>query len=219
MITISQDGKEIVFTPRDTERGQTLTTETRKLIYGHRCPNCGTIIQALFTGAPLVNWKEYSQQTVRHSITRPPYLAANKTLPDGSIGQYLLEEMHCSLDNRMEGGRCKYTKMIYRRGPFDRTFYLHAICREAIEFQYMTNSTAKLVKSHIAGPNGEAFSMEFLNLCRTHVGIGVDTVNEEASPVWLLAKYDLGWSFSTALDRIIDRQPPLPEPKEEVATV
>lgn len=218
MIQLSREGKILFSLPAmsvlldEDPRKKPLE---RPLVSGHVCPNCGVIVQAVYNTDKRVEDltkeffnlerrmepSQFAVPTPRHEV-QPKYRSyLFDTTPRSEM---LVEVYHADLAVPNGKGRCPYTRMVYRPGPFDLRHYLLGVCRivNTKEWYLAGNDEWRKLTEGLLGNDEERcmanaqrlfdyFRQEQYNVPK-RIRVAQD-VTGKGPPVWLISKQD--WSY------------------------
>lgn len=173
------------------------------LEYGHVCPNCGTVIQALFRTDQSIDkalqkhfrsekelaLNKMAVSTPLHQIS-PKYFQCWEEIAGGGV-QVILEEFHWNICTTKHSGQCKYTASIFRR-DFDPVYYTQRLINIETQSGWHPIYDACLANTRkLLGTGAAALAQDILQFSSANYGVATD-VTGRVAPVYLMSRSD--WS-------------------------
>jgi hypothetical protein len=191
----------------------------RELVSAHVCSHCGTVAQAIYkTEDRIVNLTKdffglekemapgkFAVSTPRHEV-QPRYKSFLFELAGGSC-EMLVESYHGDYETTKAMGRCPYSRLIYRPGPFDLCYYLLSVASiiDCDEWYRLSVETRTRMRLALASPDAERNQANARIMLDQLQGVPkrfhvAEDVTGNGPPVWLLSRND--WN-GYILDRVL----------------
>ena len=192
---------------------------TRDLISAHVCPNCTTLVQAVYRTEKAVKeltrdffGLEKSMGVSKFAPSMPnhqvqPKFKSQFLTAGGKTAELIREEFHFKTCDGRPSGVCKVMRCVYQAGQFDLCRYLLLAARIVLSTDWYPGQIDHWRKlfSSLTGPDAfknQANATQLFEWLRQRMLIAED-ITGNGPPLWLLTKSDLGYNgFQRAVTQL-----------------